>query len=307
MKRLIKRFVPRYVRTRLRELRAMLSLISSAAVAQAVGEVDAGWRMRIDDAMSSPDNAKIPRCAKAGTIDGYVMTMHNGVRVCANGYYGSGNLNLLIENRGVHEPQEEYVFEEIVRLLPERPTMMELGAYWGFYSLSLLQSRPRAKCYLVEPEMANLASCKVNFWLNRRSGRFLMAAVGREPQDDPKVVTVDSLCATWGIKHLDILHADIQGYELQMIEGATTMLSQARVKYVFLSTHSDELHVGCREALRRHGYIIVTDANLQETFSYDGLIVAKHHSVVGPHRIEISRKHKSRDGFLNQAPNYAGE
>lgn len=290
MLRAIKKLVPQPIRNRWHAYLYKRWLMSADAAASAVGKVDAEWRTRINDAMASPDNAKITRCPQAGVIDGYVITMHNGVRVCANGYYGSGNLNLLIENRGVHEPQEEYVFEQVVRLLPERPVMLELGAYWGFYSLSLLHARPRARCYLVEPERANMVSCKTNFRLNRRSGRFLAAAVGREPQDRPKVVSVGSLCAQWRIKHLDILHADIQGYELQMIEGAAGMLSQARIDYVFISTHSNELHTDCKEALRRHGYIILADANLQETYSYDGLIVAMHQSVAGPQRIEISLK-----------------
>ena len=33
----------------------------------------------------------------------------NGVKVYANSYYGSGMLNLLIKNKGVHEPQEEEI------------------------------------------------------------------------------------------------------------------------------------------------------------------------------------------------------
>jgi hypothetical protein len=31
----------------------------------------------------------------------------------------------------VHEPLEEYVFQEVLRTMPEAPMMLELGAYWA--------------------------------------------------------------------------------------------------------------------------------------------------------------------------------
>jgi hypothetical protein len=123
-KNLIKPLVPRPIWDWLRECRARRALTSCDAKSELLGRVDASWRSRIDTVLASPDNDKIPRCSNAGVIEGHAITMHNGVQVCANGYYGSGILNMLVENRGVHEPQEEYAFEEIVRLLPERPTMI---------------------------------------------------------------------------------------------------------------------------------------------------------------------------------------
>jgi hypothetical protein len=38
-------------------------------------------------------------------------------------------------NRGVHEPLEEYVFQELLKNLPKTPLMIELGAYCGHYSM----------------------------------------------------------------------------------------------------------------------------------------------------------------------------
>jgi hypothetical protein len=38
-------------------------------------------------------------------------------------------------NRGVHEPLEEFVFQEVLKRLPEACAMIELGAYWGHYSM----------------------------------------------------------------------------------------------------------------------------------------------------------------------------
>ncbi|MBT8036294.1 MAG: FkbM family methyltransferase [Verrucomicrobiae bacterium] len=260
-----------------------------------MGKVDSYWRDRIDDVISSPDNAHIPRHPSAGQLKGYTITMHNDVRVCANGYYGAGILNMLIENKGVHEPQEERAFEEIIRLLPDQCVMLELGAYWGFYSLSLLQQRPKATCFLVEPETQNLISGRINFRLNGRKGIFTQASVDRSPKDNPRTISVDSFCREHNIDHLHMLHSDIQGYELAMLEGASNLLTKGNADFVFISTHSTKLHIDCIEKLKSFGYVILADADMKETFSYDGLIVAKHHSIENPQAVEISKK-KAQQG-----------
>ena len=296
MIKLIKSLIPKAIKDYVKYAIAKLYLKSSYAAARAIGNVDSGWRARIDDVISSPDNAEIERCATAGELDGYTITMHNGVRVCANGYYGAGILNLLVENRGVHEPQEERAFEQIIRLLPNECVMLELGAYWGFYSLSLLQQRSKAKCFLVEPSSANLFSGKLNFRLNKRQGDFTQAYVDRSPKEYPKTISVDSFCKEHKIEHLNLLHSDIQGYELSMLEGATSLLTKGDVDFVFISTHSPELHSDCITKLKSFGYIILADADMNETFSLDGLIVAKHQSVEEPQAIEISKKKAHQDG-----------
>lgn len=295
MKQHLKRLIPAALIDYVRRARAKRHLTSSRIAASTIGEVDGFWRARIDEVISSPDNSEIPRCAKAGKVEGYTITMHNGVRVCANGYYGGGTLNMLIENKGVHEPQEERAFEEIIRLLPERCVMLELGAYWGFYSLSLLQERPNATCYLVEPDSRNIVSGIINFRLNNRDGKFTQAMVGSSAQRHPKTISIDSFCAEHGIKHLHMLHADIQGYETDMLEGATHVLKAGKVDYVFISTHSADLHATCITKLKTLNYVILADADLNETFSYDGLIVAKHNSIDLPQRIEISKKNALQD------------
>lgn len=282
------------------------NLTSRRQALRGIGKVDEEWRQRIDDVISSPDNSAIPRCADAGKLRGHVITMHNGVRVLANGYYGSGILNMLIENKGVHEPQEERVFELIIRLLPEKCVMLELGAYWGFYSLSLLQARPQAKCYLVEPETENLLSGKINFRINSRKGHFTQAKVDRSVIKNPAIITVDWFCKFHSISHLDILHSDIQGYELAMLEGASETLKEGRVDYIFISTHSSELHANCLAKLKSFGYILLCEADMNETFSVDGLIVAKHSSIKNPIMCEISKK-ATKSKFAYAKPGDSGD
>lgn len=275
MRNLLKKSLPLPLQDRLRQILALLQAVSPKLARNSIGKVDDHWRKRIDTVLSSPDNAHIKRVADAGKLSGFHLTMHNGVKVCAHGYYGKGMLNMLVENKGVHEPQEERIFAEIIDRLPGNSRMLELGAYWAFYSLSLLQRHPRARCYLVEPDPANLMIGKINFRLNRRRGTFVRAMVGAAPQRKPPTISVDTFCEIRQISHLEILHADIQGQELAMLHGADRMLSGKQIDCIFISTHSNRLHGDCIEHFRSKGYDIVAEAGLDGTYSLDGLIVAK--------------------------------
>ena len=279
MRELLKKLLPLSLQDRLRQILTLLQALSPKLARNSIGKVDHHWRTRINTVISSPDNALIKRVEDAGKLSSFHLTMHNGVKVCAHGYYGKGMLNMLVENKGVHEPQEERIFGEIIDLLPEDSRMLELGAYWAFYSLSLLQRHPRARCYLVEPDPANLMIGRINFRLNRRRGTFVRAMAGAAPQTKPPTISVDTFCENRQITHLEILHADIQGQELAMLHGADRMLSGKQIDCLFISTHSDRLHGDCIQLLKSKGYDIVAEADLKGTYSLDGLIVAKRPSL----------------------------
>ena len=119
--------------------------------------------------------------------------------------------------------------------------MLELGAYWSFYSMWCQQAMPQAKCYMVEPEKTNLYYGKENFKINACRGTFLHAGVGKVVDQVNNIITVDYICDRHNISYIDILHVDIQGFEMDMLQGAEATLSQDKVGYLFLSTHSNEL------------------------------------------------------------------
>ncbi len=255
------------------------------------------WRLRIDDVIACPGNRHIARVPDAGKlIDGQVV-MHNGIRVSGLSYYGAGILNMLIENRGVHEPQEERAFDAVVPHLRAGSTMLELGAYWAYYSLWFSKTVKDARCFLVEPIAEHLQSGELNFQINNARGAFTQAFVGsfeRTDRDGSRFVAVDPFCERNLIEHLEILHADIQGGEVDMLGGAKMMLGKKAVDWIFISTHSNKLHYDCMEILKSYGYIVVASADLDETYSTDGLIVAKAHAELEPDTLEISKKHKGR-------------
>lgn len=250
------------------------------------------WRNRIDRVLSCPDNARIERVPEAGQVDGYHITMQNGVRVAALGFFGEEFLTLLRENRGVHEPSEEYVFAQVLKSLTKPGVMLELGAYWSYYSLSYLAAHPDSQSIIVEPNLHQLATARYNFQLNQRRGRLLPGWIGAT-ESKPSwfrvpTVTVDGVCLRHGIERLQVLHCDIDGGERDMLKGASRMLSEERIGYVFLGTHSPELHEGCQESLRQYGFKIITQVPLDRAYAGDGFIAARHESVVGPDSIPVA-------------------
>ena len=226
---------------------------------------------RFREIVSDPLNLLIERHPLAGYVDGGYVYLHNGLKVAANGkhaYYENFS-DILVINRGVHEPIEEYAFQELLARLPESPRMLELGAYWGHYSMWLKLIRPEAKVHLVEPDEANLEVGKKNFETNGFTGSFELAFVGTGK------FTVDDYFKRDGIGHLDVLHSDIQGYELEMLAGCSEALQQRRIDYVFISTHWQTLHQQVVARLREHGYRVEISSDFDhETTSFDGFVFA---------------------------------
>lgn len=254
-------------------------------------EPPADWKERIDTVMRCPDNQLISRVANAGEISGDTQVMHNGIRIHIGSYYGDGNTHLLYRNRGVHEPQEEKVFDEIVKLLPPDATMIELGSFWAFYSMTFLMHRPAGKSFLVEPDHHALVSGKNNFRLNNLRGSFFNHFVGDAVVPGAvSTITVDHFMTEHRLQRLNMLHADIQGAELNMLKGAMNGLRSRTIDYIFISTHSNDLHTQCMELLESVGYRVLCDADLDETFSWDGLIVACGPHIHEPASLGISRR-----------------
>lgn len=274
-------------------LRLSLWLIKHSSLRSAVGKK---WARRIADVCLSADNAYIARVADAGCVRQGTQIMHNGMAIRQGCYYGEGIERMLELNRGVHEPQEERVFGELLKLLPEGAVMMELGAYWAFYSMWFQHSVRNARSILVEATVENLEAGKVNFSLNQMSGTFILGCVtdkaGRTAEGT-RSVSVDSLMTEHGLDHLDVLHSDIQGHELAMLEGAVETLGKQKVDHVFISTHlTSDLHRQCATRLAAWGYHILHSIDLDETFSDDGLIVASRPGAAQLPPMQLSRRYR---------------
>lgn len=231
---------------------------------------------RFRELVADPLNILIHRDPRAGVVDRGLVYLHNGNRVAVSGpmsYYGRFS-EILVINRGVHEPTEEFVFQQLLTVLRADPVMLELGAYWGHYSMWLKKERPDSTVYLVEPAARNIKVGRHNFEINGYHGTFIQDFVGSGH------FTVDRFMEDAALPRLDVLHSDIQGFEMEMLEGADAALRQRRIDYVFVSTHSDPLHEGVRDRLDRLGYVVEVACDFErETSSYDGFVFARAPSV----------------------------
>jgi hypothetical protein len=232
---------------------------------------DADFFGRFREVISDPLNLLIERVPQAGFVDGDEVYLHNGNRVPVSGadaYYGPFS-QLLVLNRGVHEPLEEYVFQEVIRNLPAAPLMIELGAYWAHYSMWLKKERSNATTIMVEPVPEFLAVGRANFARNGFTGEFIQAGVTKGQWE------LDPFMKSRGLSHVNILHVDIQGYEGELVDGGRDTLGRALIDYLFVSTHSQALHRRIVGELTGFGYRLEVSSDVDnDTTSYDGLVFA---------------------------------
>jgi FkbM family methyltransferase len=230
-----------------------------------------------------------------------VQVAHNGLLVAAGGYYGDLITQIMERLKGHHEPQEEKAFHEVLKAVSPGSTMLELGAYWAYYSMWFQKTVPGARTFMVEPEKVALECGLKNFRLNELHGDFTRARIGRnsssewqaasrvDQNSEVPCVCVRDFVQGKNIERVTMLHADIQGFEYEMLRGCGDLIAQRKIEFVFISSHSLKLHFQCRKHLVRSGYTIIAEHTPKESYSDDGLLVASASShAVSP--IQISKK-----------------
>lgn len=228
----------------------------------------ADYRGRFRDIIGDPLNLLIHHCPMAGTVDDGLVTLHNGHTTHtegSNSYY-EGYTDILVVNRGVSEPLEEFVFQQLLTRLSDAPTMLELGSFWAHYSAWLQQRFPEATLTMVEVDQAALAAGQDFFQRHGYRGEFIHQQVA------PGRFEVDQWMADK--TNLTILHCDIQGGEEAMLHKAQSTLSLQKVDYLLISTHSPDLHARICGLLRQYDYRVEVNSDLDQTTAYDGLLVA---------------------------------
>jgi len=254
---------------------------------------------RIEMTTSCRDTDDIPKVKNAGSIERVkgveVQVLHNGIVVEKDGYVGPWMTKIIHELKGHHEPQEEVAFYEVLKRLHEGSTMIELGSYWAYYSLWFNKSIKDARNICCEPDPKNRKLGERNAALNGVHGvEFISAAAGSRHGEKVKisldsdatqevevqVASIDGLVAEKKLKKIDILHLDVQGVELDVLEGARESIEDGRIRFIFVSTHhyifskSAKTHIDCLNFIKSLGGHIISSHTVPESFSGDGLIVA---------------------------------
>lgn len=262
-------------------------------------------RNRILTTVCCRDCDTLPKIENAGKIGlensiSYQL-MHNGIKIYTDCYYGHWMSVLIGLLHGHHEPQEEKAFHELLKYIPDNSIMIEVGSYWGYYSLWFQQKIPRARNFLIEPDPKNLVIGQKNFILNNMHGHFTQATLGKESLENQiftdwdytkhtvSQISIDDFAAIHDLPFIHILHSDIQGAEVAMLQGCKKLIEERRIGYFVISTHRGT-HEPCLEFLQQANLTIMLSITREESFSADGLIVAKLPELPGPENFEISRR-----------------
>lgn len=239
---------------------------------------------------------KVPDAGRMATVNGErVQIMHNGLKVVYGGYYGEWTAQIIRALRGHHEPQEERLFEQLLRYVRNGSLMVELGSYWAYYSLWFLHEIPDSTAFCVEPD-ANYMSVGVhNARLNKMSDRirFRSAWAGSPRAESFESITetsTEAIClpvwdfdAVWEQVQqpcIELLHLDIQGMEAPFLRSIDPRLDFRRIRFLMVSTHhrsisgSSATHGECLKLLEQMGATILQEYSVGQSYSGDGLILA---------------------------------
>jgi len=273
-------------------------------------------RKRVLTTIYCDDCSYLPKVEHAGKtfydeISGLeYQLMHNGLKIYKDCYYGSWMTTLIQLLHGHHEPQEEKMFHEVLKYLPHNPIMIELGSYWGYYSMWMKKNIPNAQVYLIEPDPKNIIIGQKNFELNKLSGIFEQGMIDSTSSDQQtfidwgynehtvQAISIDDFAQKHNIQFIHLLHSDIQGAEILMLKGCHKLMSEKRIGYYFISTHRGT-HKKCLQILQNYDLEILISITRKESFSADGLIVAKLPEIASPSDVEVTRRSKSFCQFLN--------
>ncbi len=148
--------------------------------------------------------------------------------------------------------------------------LFDIGANQGQTINKMINHYPDAKIYAFEPSKNCFESLKSTFKnkkisihnlaIGSNSGQlefneyswsvlnsFLKRAYGSTTILETclvEVVTVDDFCKKNGILAINLLKTDTEGYELNVLKGASNMMKQNRIQFVYVEIFFNENYVG---------------------------------------------------------------
>jgi FkbM family methyltransferase len=306
--------------------------VAAAQMMPDVSHLDPGAARRVLMTASCRDSDALPRVANAGQVLLHagrpVQVMHNGLLIDEGCYYGPWMTEIIKELAGHHEPQEEVVFDAIIRRLvaspgPAEPWIIEFGSFWAYYSMWFCTAVPGAHALAMEPDPVYLEVGRRNAELNGLADRieFVHGAVGENAGqfmefrtestgDVVPVLQYDlrSLLDKAGVSAIQLAMVDIQGAETVMLDRAQELLRAGAVRFLVVSTHHQEIssdaltHQRALDVLRDCGAHIIAEHTVRESYSGDGLIAAAFDSA--DRDVEVAISHARAKESLFGEPEY---
>jgi hypothetical protein len=176
-------------------------------------------------------------------------------------------------------------FENIVLDLKEKNlqtySMLELGSNQAYYSLlfkSILKDK-NVTSILVEPHDPYIVRGIEHFKINNYEGHFLNESIGtswiaHNTYFDKPITNVDKIIQEYKLDSLNVLHSDIDGAEITMLEGSDWALTNKKIEYAFILTHGWETHSKCLDIISKYDYEILMD-HQEDNIGADRLIIIK--------------------------------
>lgn len=204
-------------------------------------------------------------------------------------YVRPGQINDLLALFGRLEERPIY---EIIASLRTGDCFVDVGAYIGQYTL-LASGQVGAQGFVlaIEPDNNNfqllkrnvkLDACKRVRLLNvalgsenctaaqlvmvdadksistldpQLSARFYSSALQRRTQK-VKIRTLDSILAEFQLNHINLLKLDVEGWELEVLKGASEILKLKKINYIVCEVHGQDKLSDLVDFLKRFGYEI---------------------------------------------------
>lgn len=224
-----------------------------------------------------------------------------GLSRCIN---GTDPVRLLPRFRQMSEQYEPEVWAAMMGVLRPGDVVADIGAFIGLYTLAIAQRvGANGRVVAFEPNPESYALLRSHLELNTLTDRVELhqLAVGSEEgvvaltvnretmaaitqQADRSTVSVRCvrLDAVWGDRPLDVLKIDVEGYEEQVLRGATRLLSrQERPRVIFIEVHPYAWEASGTSSesllllLVEHGYrVTLLDGRPVSAIDFYGEIVA---------------------------------
>lgn len=259
-------------------------------------------RKRVITTIACEDTQGIPKVNQAGQTYPSAPTpyqlMHNGIKVRLGEYHGEWMSTIIKQLRGHYKPQEEKVFYEVLKSIPDNGVMVEVGSYWAYFSMWFQKNINCATNYLIEPVPVRRLLGEKNFLLNNMNGTFIPAHIGGNKNifvdwNNQKFrssrISIDQLIKQFEIPFIHIVHCNIQGKEYEMLQGMEQSIKAKKVGYVFVSSHGERYNQ-CLKFFKNNNFHIIAEHTNLEGFAQDGLIVARAPYYPGINRVFVSKK-----------------
>jgi FkbM family methyltransferase len=168
--------------------------------------------------------------------------------------------------RNLREEHEPLVWSRLVGEARPGDRAVDVGGHLGVYSVALARRvRPRGRVVVFEPDDGNAILLKRNVELNgvaqvvhhkpaalgRKSGRARftggVSQISRVDEGGEREVLMSTLDAEFPDDRVDLLKIDVEGYELEVLAGGATLLTDPlrRPRLLAVEIHPPQLeHLG---------------------------------------------------------------